>query len=110
MDIARLNVRITIQQNTTEVDVIGNHRNVWSDHYTCHATISGESPNEDTDAGMIVDNAKADFTIRWCRRAAGITAERHRVVYGGEIYNILGIDHMNNRRRSIKLKCQKVRR
>lgn len=110
MEVALLNVRITIQQSETTVDAIGNHRNTWTDWYTCYATLGGESPSEDTDAGTIVDNTKADFTIRWCRKAEVITADRHRVIYNGEIYNILGIDHRNNKRRSIKLKCQKARR
>lgn len=110
MDITLLNVRITVQKNEVVTDSIGNHKNVWSDWYSCYATISGETPNEDTDAGMIVDNSKMDFTIRWCRNAAEITADKYRVTYNGSIYNILGIDHMNFKKKSIKLKCQKVRR
>lgn len=110
MDIALLNVRITVQKNTVTVDSIGNHLNVWTDWYSCAATISGESPSESTDAGTIVDDSKIDFSIRWCRNAAGITSTGYRVVYNGETYNILGIDHMNNKRKSVKLKCQKASR
>ncbi len=110
MNVALLNVRITVQKNEVVVDNIGNHKNTWADWYFCYATVSSESPNEDTDAGMIVDNSKIDFTIRWCRNAAEITADRYRVVYNGSTYNILGIDHMNFKKKSIKLKCQKVRR
>ena len=110
MNVALLNVRITVQKNEVVVDSIGNHKNTWTDWYSCYATVSSESPNEDTDAGMIVDNSKIDFTIRWCRNAAEIAADKHRVFYGGSTYNILGIDHMNFKKKSIKLKCQKVRR
>ena len=60
--------------------------------------------------GVIVDNTKIDFMIRWCRNAASITPENYRVVFSGELYNIIGIDHMNFKKKSIKLKCQKVRR
>ena len=110
MNVALLNVRITVQKNEVVVDNIGNHKNTWADWYSCYATVSSESPNEDTDAGMIVDNSKMDFTIRWCRNAAEITADKYRVVYNSSTYNILGIDHMNFKKKSIKLKCQKVRR
>lgn len=110
MDIALLNVKITVQKNSVVVDSIGNHKNVWTDWYTCAATISGESPNESTDAGMIVDDSKIDFTIRWCKNAAEINSTKYRVVYGNDTYNILGIDHMNNKRKSVKLKCQKADR
>ena len=110
MEIALLNVRITFQKNTVTADGIGNHVASWEDFYSCHATVSGESPNEDTAAGTIVDNGKADFTVRWCRKISEVTADRFRVVWAGEIYNILGIDHRNFKRQSVKLKCQKVRR
>src|SRR5574344_676725 len=43
MDVALLNVKITFQKNAVEVDAIGNHKNRWTDYYTCHATVSGES-------------------------------------------------------------------
>ena len=110
MNVALLNVRIIVQKNEVVVDSIGNHKNTWTDWYSCYATVSSESPKEDTDAGMIVDNSKMDFTIRWCRNAAEITYDKYRVVYDGSTYNILGIDHMNFKKKSIKLKCQKVRR
>lgn len=110
MDIALLNVRITFQKNSVTVDAIGNHKNEWADFYSCYATISSESPNEDTAAGMVVDNSKMDFTVRWCRNVSEMTTDKYRVVYDGDIYNILGIDHMNFKKKSVKLKCQKVRR
>lgn len=110
MDIALLNVRITIQKNEVVTDSIGNHKNTWTDWYSCSATISSESPNESTDAGMIVDDSKIDFTVRWCKDAAAITSTGYRVAYNGDTYNILGIDHMNNKRKAIKLKCQRAER
>ena len=99
MDVALLNRKITVQKNTVVVDAIGNHINEWVDFYSCYATISGESPNESTSAGTVVDNTKAEFT-----------SDKYRVVYADEIYNILGIDHQNFKKKSVKLKCQKVRR
>ena len=106
MDVALLNQKILVQKNEVTVDAIGNHLNQWMDFYSCYATISGESPNESTSAGMVVDNTKADFTVRWCKAVSEITADNFRILYAGEIYNILGIDHQN----SVKLKCQKARR
>ena len=110
MDIALLNQKITIQKNTVVVDDIGNHVSKWDDFYSCYATISGESPNESTSVGTVVDNTKADFTVRWGRAVSEITADNFRILYAGEIYNILGIDHQNFKKKSVKFKCQKVRR
>lgn len=110
MDIALLNVRITVQKNSVVVDSIGNHKNVWADWYSCYATVSGESPSESTDAGVIVDNSKLDFTLRWCGKVSEMTSTGFRVMYNDEIYDILGIDHMNFRKKSVKVKCQRKER
>lgn len=110
MDISLLSQKITVQKNTVTVDEIGNHINAWADFYACHATVSGESPSESTAAGTVVNNTKADFTVRWCGRVSEITADGFRIIYADEIYNILGIDHMNYKKKSIKFKCQKERR
>lgn len=110
MDVALLNQRITVQKNTVTVDAIGNHINKWEDFYPCFATISGESPSESTSAGTVVDNTKADFTVRWCKAVSEITADGYRVVYRDAVYNILGIDHMNFKKKSVKFKYQKARR
>lgn len=110
MDVALLNRKITVQKNTVVTDAIGNHTNEWEDFYSCYATISAESPNESTSASTMVDNTKADFTVRWCGAVSVITADSFRIRYEGEIYNILGIDHQNFKKKSVKLKCQKSRR
>ena len=110
MDVALLNVKITFQKNAVEVDAIGNHKNGWTDYYTCHATVSGESGNEKHTAGTTVENSDLAFTIRWCRKAAEIDVTGYRVVFHGELYNITSIDHMNYKKKSLKFRCQKVRR
>ena len=110
MKIELLNVRIFITKNDVVVDAIGNHKNTWSEYYTCYATVSGEAGKEQTDAGMVVDDSKIDFTIRWCRLADAITSTGYRVQFNGELYDITAVNHQNYKRESIKLSCQKVRR
>lgn len=110
MEVALLNVRITIQKNSVIVDAIGNHKNGWTDEYTCYATVSGEGGTEIQTAGITVDNADLAFTVRYCKNAAEITTDGYRILFHGKIYNILSIDHMNYKRKSIKFRCEKVRR
>lgn len=110
MNIELLNVRIFITKNEVTVDAIGNHKNDWVPYYTCYATVSSEAGKEDTDAGMIVDDTKVDFTIRWCKKAATLDSTHYRVEFNGALYGITAIDHMNYKRKCIKLSCQKVRR
>ena len=110
MEIALLNRRITIQRNTPHSDAIGNHRLRWEDYYSCACTVSGETGQEDETAGTTVDETNASFTIRWCNKAAAITNTEYRVVFDGELYNILAVDHLHYKRNAIKLRCRKVRR
>ena len=110
MDIGLLNVRIMISKNAIITDAIGNHKNEWIPFDTCYATVSGEAGKEETDAGTIVDDSKIDFTIRWCKKASALDSTHYRVEFGGELYDIKAVDHMNFKRKCIKLSCQKVRR
>ena len=110
MNIPLLNRMITIQKQTVVTDSIGNHTNTWTDYYSCHATVSNETNSEDETAGVTVDNTNTDFTIRYCALSSVITATEYRVVMDGELFDILSIDHMNFKRKSVKLRCQKARR
>lgn len=110
MEIALLNVRITFQKNSVTVDAIGNHKNEWADFYSCHATVSGEGGSEKAVAGLIVEDSDLSFTVRHCKKAAGITADGFRVLFDDSIYNIVSIDHLNYKKKAMKFKCEKVRR
>lgn len=110
MKIARLNVRIDIQKNITIADRYGNHKSTWEPYLFCYATISGETPQEDTEAGLVIDDSRIDFTIRWFAASSVITSTGYRVLFENEIYDILGVNHMNGKKKAIKLLCRKVRR
>ena len=109
MKVARLNVRIEIQKNTVSTDRYGNRMNTWIPYLSCYATVSGEAPQEDTDAGLTVDDSRADFTIRWCNAASVLTSTGYRVLYRDEVYDIIGVNHMNCRNRAVKLLCKRER-
>ena len=110
MDIALLNVKITIQKNETVVDAIGNHKNNWEDYHTCFATVSGEGGSEKSVAVLIVDDSDIAFTIRYCKKLSNLDVTRYRVFYDGAIYNIVFVDRMNYKKKCLKLKCKKERR
>ena len=113
MDIAAMNEKITIQKNVPTVDDIGNHREVWTDYYTCHATVSGEQSSVSSEAeevGQRVEKGKIAFTVRWCQALSFVTSTEYRVSFKGDLYDITGIDHMNYRKKSVKIMCMKARR
>ena len=110
MNIARLNERVIFQKNEVQTDRIGNHMNAWTEYFTCAATISGESGREEEDAGQTVEHPDMNVTVRWCKKAAAITEDGYRLVYHGEIYDIIGIDHFSYRKVALKFRCRKVKR
>ena len=110
MEIALLNAKVTFQKNSVAADDIGNRRNVWEDYYTCHATVSGEGGQEKAAAGLTAAESDIAFTVRFCKRAAEVTADGFRILFGGEIYNIVAVDHMNYRKKALKFRCEKARR
>ena len=113
MDVAALRSKVTFQKNETVTDKYGNHKNAWTDYYTCFVAIGGEglaSSREEQAAGTTVENFSMTVTVRYCRKAAGINSTGYRVMFMGELYNIVNIDHMNFRKRSLKFTCRKERR
>lgn len=110
MEISLLNVRIAIQKQETEVDEIGNHTNAWTDYFSCYATVSGEGGTETAVAGLTVDDSDLSFTVRYNRKTSAVDVLGYRILFNGNLYNILAIDHMNYKRKCMKIKCQKVRR
>lgn len=110
MDAARLNERIMIQKNNLTTDEIGNHKNTWEDFISCRATIGGERATEKQAAGLTVDDAAMSVTVRYCRKTADVNALEYRILFKGEIYNITNVDHLNYRKRALKISCVKTRR
>lgn len=110
MDIALLNTRITIQKNTVVTDKVGNHKNAWEDYYSCAATVSSESGSEVNRTSETLEQQVVAFTIRYSSEVKNLTSTAFRVIFQDELYDITTIDHMNLKRKSLKLWCQKVRR
>ena len=57
---------------------------------------------------MIIYTGKDYYDVS--RKAANINATNYRLEFNGELYNILAVNHMNYRKKCIKLCCEKVRR
>jgi len=110
MKISLLNEKIMIQKSVVQSDSIGNRKNIWQDYYSCYATIGGEGGRENAEAGQTVDGATVTFSVRYCNQLVDIMSTGFRIMFRGEIYNILSVDHMNYKKKSLKFRCEKVRR
>lgn len=110
MDIAGLNVRITIQKNEVTVDRIGNHKSVWKDYFTCWATCSNQTGSETDDVGQTLEEDKMDFTVRYSSETAAVVSTKYRIILNDRIYNIDHVDDMAFKHRSRKFHATLVRR
>lgn len=110
MNIALLNQKITIQKEERVVDEIGNQNQAWVDFITRFATISGQNQVEINENGALWDENKIDFTIRYSKNALLIDSKSYRVIFQNEVYDILGIDYQNFKKKSLKIKCVKQER
>lgn len=107
MNISRLNIRITFQENVIHEDEIGNHINEWMDVYSCYATSStkiGETEKET--AASTVNKDVMDFTVRYSSEVARMEPGTHRIILGDRIYNIISIDDMAFKHNSLKFHAE----
>lgn len=110
MKVSLLNERILFQKAVVSGDEIGNRRNVWEDYFSCFATVSGENGSEKMEGGQTVEEGSICFTVRFCDAVSHIGSTGFRVVFKGVIYNIISVDHMSYKRKSMKFRCVRVRR
>jgi SPP1 family predicted phage head-tail adaptor len=107
MKISLLNERILIQKSEASSDAIGNRISTWKDYFSCYAGVSSESPKEATAAGATWDESLIDFTVRWCKETEALSSKGYRVIFRDAVYSIEGIDHMNFKKKAIKLHCRR---
>lgn len=110
MKVSLLNEKVLIQKAVVLADEIGNRRNDWEDYFSCYATISGENGSEKAEAGQTVEKDSICFTVRYCSAVSGISSTGYRILFKGVIYNIISVDHMNYKKKSMKFRCERARR
>ncbi|MCR4628081.1 MAG: phage head closure protein [Clostridium sp.] len=113
MVIALLNEKVTFLKNTVKTDAVGNHTNDWEEYYRTFATIGGEGPassKEKEIAGNTVEDVSMTVTVRYCEKIAPITSTGYRIQFRDECYDIVNVDHLNYKKKSLKFCCRKVRR
>lgn len=109
MKIGRMNERITFQKNTVQVDAYRNHTNTWTDYYSCAAYASTYTANENGEVVTSEERSIA-FEVRYCPELSAVTSTDYRILFHGQIYNILSVDMMNYQKKEIRLTCRKEKR
>ena len=98
----RLNKRVTIQQQSTAQDEIGQPDVSWADVLTVWAEVKDVSGREYMAAGAVQDAVQTKITIR---HLSGVVASM-RAVCGPDTYNIEAILGQDNR--TLLLMCKRI--
>ena len=110
MDIALLNKRVVFQKSVLITDEIGNRRNDWVSWYSCMATVSDESGDEERDAGQKNYTDTLAVTVRYCRKTSAVTPSGYRIIIDGTPYDITSVDRYSYRNRILKYMCRRMSR
>ena len=91
MEIGKLNQRIDILENITEIDKIGNHKTTWKKIYSVWASVTKRNSTETTEAGVTKEVQELNFSVRQNTSTMKICTPTHRIQFQGLIYDIKGI-------------------
>lgn len=107
MKVSLLNESIEIQRKQFTSDKYGNRITNYVGFANVHAIISGESPKEMIGSTAVYDDSRMDFTIRYSKDVKDIDSTGYRVLFKGKTYDIEGVDHMNYKKKMMKLICRR---
>ena len=110
MHIAGMRVRITLQKNEAIMDAYGNHTSGWSDYFSCWATASSQTGQEEEAATITSEEDRMDFTVRYSSETAQVVSTKDRIVFQDRIYDIDHVDDMGFKRNSRKFHAHLVKR
>ena len=78
--------------------------------FCCSAFVNGLSGKEYWEAAQV--NAQRDvyFIIRYCSEVAGMDTEHYRILFRGQVYDLVFIDNVRYQNRMLKLRASLVKR
>ena len=104
--IARFNERIAIQKHTVVTDKYGNHKNVWTDYYTCFTYASTYQYDKENEAATTTEERTINFEVRYCGELKDLDSTHFRVAFHGDRYDIQTVDFMNYQKKTIRIVCK----
>ena len=107
-----LSERITFQRQVVNVDNVGNRMNMWADYFSCWCGVETSRLNmsEKNEAAQTLEQARLDFTVRYCVQTAKITSTEYRIIFRERIYNIDHVDIVKFKKQTLKFSGYLVRR
>ena len=105
-DIARFNKRLTVQKNEVVIDKYGNHKNVWTDYYSCFTYASTYQYDKENEAATTTEERTINFEVRYCTELKDLDSIHYRIAFHGDSYDIQTVDFMNYQKKTIRIVCK----
>ena len=105
--ISRFNKRITIQKHGTVTDKYLNHKSAWVDYYSCNA-YAGTYQHDKEEQGEATTKPEqtVNFEVRYCSEVQNLISNEYRVIFKGDVYDIVAVDMMNYQGETIIIQCK----
>lgn len=102
--------RITLQKSFLGNDRAENHVLSWEDYFSCSVYVNSLSGKEYWEAAQV--NAQKDiyFIIRYCSEVSAMDTEHYRILFRGQIYDIIFIDNVRYQNKTLKLLASLAKR
>ena len=107
MTISEMRERITFQKSNAEKDKNGNRVLTWTDFYSCAAYANNMSGEEYWAAAQTNSQTDMYFMVRYCSELKDLDAEKCRVIFRDEAYNITFVDNIQYSNKMLKIRVQK---
>lgn len=82
----------------------------WKDYYKCWAYCSTYQYDEEDGSDKTEATKKPEqtitFEVRWCEELKNIDSVHYRVVFNGDVYNIISVDNMNFQHKKIRFRSK----
>ena len=87
-------------------DKYGNHKNVWTDYYTCFTYASTYQYDKENEAATTTEERTINFEVRYCGELKDLDSTHFRVAFHGDSYDIQTVDFMNYQKKTIRIVCK----
>lgn len=91
-DPGRMRHKLTIQELTVIPDEKEEQIEIWNDMLTVHCAVSQFTGTEKFQARQEITESDVTFTIRWSKNLSRINEQDFRIIFKGEVYDILFIN------------------
>lgn len=91
-DPGKLRHRMTIQKLTAVPDEKCEQQEVWADFARVHCSVSTFIGSEKVQYRQEITESDVTFTVRYSHTLADLNEEDYRIVFKGEVYDILFIN------------------